>query len=210
MTDRRAGRLRPVGTPGIQERLLQTVIDLSAVVGFHGIAVSDLCELCRISRRTFYNYFAGVPELFLEAYVQTDAELRRAVWDAWEGADHDPGAVIRALVAFACADPVRADALFVQSLAAGDQVAEQRLWTVEWCGSLLACSLDDEVPTGKPGRLSLPYELACGGAWAVIRAWVSAGEIDGLSRSVDHLTAAAAKCTGRTASRHRSVLPAAA
>lgn len=197
MTDLSTGRVRPVvpplKPPSARQRLLWAVIDQASVVGFHDVLVNDLCEICGISRRTFYNYFPDVPELFLVAYGQVDHELRHTLRAAWTASGHDRGAVIGALVAFACADPVRADAFFVQALAAGRPVADRRRSTLEWCGALLTSSQEDGRVVADERRPSLALEVACGGAWDVVRMRVAAGDVAGLRRDAPALVAAAAE-----------------
>lgn len=197
MTELKTGRVRPVvpplKPPSARQRLLRAVIDQSSVVGFHDVLVNDLCEICGISRRTFYNYFPDVPELFLVAYGQVDAELRHTLRTAWTASGHERGAVIAALVSFACADPVRADAFFVQALAAGRPVADRRQRTLEWCGALLTSPQGDGLGAVAPRRPSLSLEVACGGAWDVVRTRVAAGDVVGLRRDAPALVAATAE-----------------
>lgn len=196
MTELTTGRVRPVvpplAPPGARQRLLRAVIDQSAVVGFHDVLVNDLCELCGISRRTFYNYFPDVTELFLVAYGQVDAELRQTLRRAWTSSGHDRGAVIGALVGFACADPVRADAFFVQAMAAGRPVVDRRRDTIAWCGALLTSG--PEGRDGGPPGASLSLEIACGGVWDVIRTRVAAGDLAALRRDAADLVAVVTEC----------------
>lgn len=172
------------GEPTVRRRLLAAVVDQSSVVGFHQVKVSDLCGLCRISRRTFYDYFPDVEQLFVAAYGELDRELRRDVLRAWTAGDRDPAAALAALVAFAAADPVRADAYFVQALAAGLAVADRRRRTLEWLATLMAPDAGDRAPWA--------VEIACGGVWDVIRSRVAAGDVSGLRRDAAALVAAAA------------------
>lgn len=183
---------REAHTPsGARERLIDAVIDLSVTVGLASVSVGDVSEASGVGRRTFYRYFGDVIQLYATAYDAIDGELRAAVWRDWTAADGDPAVVVDAVVRFACADPVRAAALFVQGPVAGDAVAEQRLATLAWLGSLLAVG-DPRASPSNPLRPALHHEIACGGLWESIRTRIASGSVVALRTAAPELRAAVA------------------
>ncbi len=66
-----------------RERLITAAIETIAAVGSSGMTVARIAERARMSRRTFYEFFAGAEDCVLAAFESTLAELRARMLDAY-------------------------------------------------------------------------------------------------------------------------------
>lgn len=191
-----------------RQPLVRAAIDLSATAGFSAVNVTQLCAVAGVTSRTFYNNFADLADVFFEACLQMHGDLRRAIEAAHAAEvgvagrlvvddvvdvpiDASGGgsvvlraraqACVEALVSFVFADPVRAQALFVQSYAAGPAVAALRSETVSWLISLVGgCGGSGGGPDPVAAR-PLMAEMAVGGISDLLFTCINAGDWEGLS-----------------------------
>lgn len=187
----------------VRARLIAATVDLVSVVGAHDLRVTHLCASAGVSRRAFYNYFADVWDVIHAAYLEIDGEFRRLVQTACDltpPGDACAMSVVHGVVSFVEQDPVRADALFVQGFAAGPEVAEARIDTVEWLVGVLR---EHGVPTASGPAQAQPaavgpgdgvtsdtvLEIAVGGVLSVIAEHVHRGEIPALRGHAAELAA---------------------
>jgi AcrR family transcriptional regulator len=151
---------RAAASASQRARLLDAMIRAVAGKGYAKVTVADVVGLAEVSRRTFYEQFAGKEECFLAAY-ETGSQLviediSAAVRDS--GADdwHERVRVgIDCYLATLSAEPDLARTLLVDVLGAGPRAVELRRRVREDFAALYA---------GAEGEVSAPYRRALVGA----------------------------------------------
>jgi len=109
-----------------RERLLNGVLEAVAEHGYEATTIGRIVEAAKISRRTFYEYFAGKEECFLAAYEMVDAHVRDSMLTAPGAAEPWPDRIrarLGALLDVLSRDPAVARFYLVEPLAAGGDVA---------------------------------------------------------------------------------------
>jgi AcrR family transcriptional regulator len=110
-------------------RMLDAVIDVVSFEGYAAMSVEDIVSAAGVSRRTFYDHFAGKEDAFMQAFDQVGSELLRHVGAAYESsATFADGVVagLRAFMEFIASEPRYADMCIVEVLAAGPTAIERR------------------------------------------------------------------------------------
>src|SRR5271157_5098157 len=102
-------------------RLLRGMVEATNRRGYSGANVSAVIGEAGVSRPTFYDYFSDRDDCLRAAIEETQGELLTHVRDALEaGQETDAvGDGVRALVAFAAAEPSSARFLMAESMAGG-------------------------------------------------------------------------------------------
>ena len=91
-----------------RERILEEAARLFAVSGYHGAAVSDICDALGVGKGVFYWYFPSKEAVFSELLQESLLQLRRAQEAAIETVDDPIGRIeqgIRASIDFFRANP---------------------------------------------------------------------------------------------------------
>ena len=127
-----AGKVRlPPGRHGLprafvaenqRERLLNGVVEAVAEHGYNATTIGKISEASKISRRTFYEYFASKEECFLAAYAMVDEHVRGSMLAAAGPAEPWPEQVrakLAALLEALSRDAAVARFYLVEPLAAG-------------------------------------------------------------------------------------------
>jgi AcrR family transcriptional regulator len=112
-----------------RERMLDAVIDVVSFQGYAAMSVEEVVSAAGVSRRTFYDHFAGKEDAFLQAFDQVTGELLRRVNSAYDASATFGEAVVRCLrelLEFVAAEPRFADMCIVEVLAAGPTAVERR------------------------------------------------------------------------------------
>jgi AcrR family transcriptional regulator len=121
-SDRRVAQMQ-------RTRILDAMIVLVAERGFAGASVGSVCAQGKVSRRTFYECFAGLEDCFM-AVMQIGLERSgEMIFEAFRREDTWPAGVraaLAALLQFFDAEPQLARAWLVESHAAGRWALEQR------------------------------------------------------------------------------------
>ncbi|HEX8689114.1 MAG TPA: helix-turn-helix domain-containing protein [Solirubrobacterales bacterium] len=161
-----------------RERLLNGVVEAVAEHGYEATTIGRIVEAARISRRTFYEYFAGKEECFLAAYEMVDAHVRDAMLTAPGAAKPWPDRIRSRLAALLDAlsrDPAVARFYLVEPLAAGGAVAARYRDAMQ----LLAETLRPEPePTGHD--IEVRDQALIGGVATLIVRRLNAGAGDRL------------------------------
>lgn len=111
-----------------RERLIAGLAEAVAEHGYSGTTISHITRQAAVSRRTFYEHFAGKDACFVAAYEMVMTELRERVAQAFEGAEDWPHAVktgIFAMLRFLTAEPDLARLCMVEAMVAGPVVVER-------------------------------------------------------------------------------------
>jgi AcrR family transcriptional regulator len=112
-----------------RERLIAGLAEAVAEHGYSGTTIAHITRHAAVSRRTFYEHFAGKDECFVAAYDTVMAELRARVAAAIEAKGDDwPRAIkagIAAQLGFLAAEPHLARLCMVEALVAGPVVVER-------------------------------------------------------------------------------------
>ena len=103
-----------------RQRLINGMIDVAANRGYASANIAAVIAQARVSRPTFYDYFADREECFLAAVEDVQAELNQVVSESIAASDADQAVVaaIEGIVRFASTSPARARFLLSETLAA--------------------------------------------------------------------------------------------
>lgn len=155
-----------------------------AECGYQATSVADVVGRAGVSRKTFYQQFAGKDECFAEAYGQAMEPLLEVTMSAFES-EGPPWArclrgALTALCAALAANPAVARLCFVEALEAGPVTAARRRGAMRGLLPLFEAAPADALPElplgeslrmGRIGDLSemLHQEIAAGAGRALPR-----------------------------------------
>lgn len=158
-TSRQARRRRPRPRSlkrTIQERqrkrVLDAAVDVVARDGYAGMSVAKVISRARISRRTFYEHFAGCEDCFLAAFEQYVSEIRaivRAASCSEARLDDKLRAGVWSLLQVLDENPTVARICVVDALAAGPRVLERRSRTLTDAARTVDRVLGENVPAAE-------------------------------------------------------------
>jgi AcrR family transcriptional regulator len=163
-------------------RLVEAAMHVFGTRSFGEARVADVLERAAISRKTFYEQFADKEACFMAAYEAASVRVRDAVRAAsrdqtnW---DDSVRAGIEALLQFLASEPELARLLVVEVTGAGPSALRRRADAVRSFAAMLAQTSDEDAPLGA--------QVAAGGIWEVVHAWVLEGRADELPDLADAL-----------------------
>jgi AcrR family transcriptional regulator len=154
-----------------RRRLFGAAADVFSRTGYADASAEAIAREAGMSKATFYEHFANKEECILALFDEAATEVIRAMADAADAADGDPGerwrAGTRAFLTMLVEHPAWAHTLLVEILAAGDRGAERRDRVL----ALFARVLDTEnaaaAARGLVPRFASPHD-----AFAVVGAGV--------------------------------------
>jgi AcrR family transcriptional regulator len=120
---------RAVVAESQRERLLVAMADATATKGYANVAVADVIERARVSRRSFYEHFANKEECFLAAYDAGVEGLLRAISEAEAAADGPlagPRVGTEVYLQVLADNPAFARTFLIEVLGAGPAALERR------------------------------------------------------------------------------------
>jgi AcrR family transcriptional regulator len=132
-------------------RLMHAMAEAVSEKGYANVTVADVVAAGGVSRRTFYEHFAGKEQCFLETYEQGSravADEVAAVFAAVDIADWR-GRVRTGLETFTevlAAEPAVARTLMVDALGAGPQAVELRRRAMDGFALLFTPAPADQLP----------------------------------------------------------------
>jgi AcrR family transcriptional regulator len=147
----RHGLPRDFVTRNQRERLIAGLAEAVAEHGYSGATIAHITRAAAVSRRTFYEHFAGKDECFVVAYDTVMGELRERVSEAFEETEDWAEAVkagIAAMLQFLAANPSLARLCMVEALVAGPAVVER-----------YDAAIQSFVPYFQKGREGRPPEV---------------------------------------------------
>lgn len=172
-TSRRRRTAPASGHGGLQEvqraRILAGATEVVGELGYEGLTVTEIVKRTRISRRTFYEVFAGREQCFLAAF---DAALARvsaptiAAYESERAWTERIRAALSALLAVFDERPALARLLVVETLAAGSSATRRRAEVVR----ALVGAVDAGRGQVPPRRASATAPLAAEGAVGAVLA----------------------------------------
>ena len=191
-----AGKLRlPPGRHGLprdfvaesqRERLLNGVVEAVAAHGFNETTIGKITDAAKISRRTFYEYFASKEDCFLAAYEMIDAHVRGSMLAVSAPAEPWPEQVrarLAALLDVLSRDLAVARFFLVEPLAAGGEIAARYRDSMQ----LLAEAIRPQSSLSEMD-VEVRDQALMGGIATLITRRLNAGEADRLSALLPDLT----------------------
>lgn len=169
--------------------MLAAMTATAAERGYHETSVADVIAEAGVSRKTFYEQFAGKDDCFAAAYGEQIEQVLAIAMSAFEGEGSWVDrlrAALTALCAVLAANPATARVCFVEPLEAGPVTAERRRQALQGLlplfrdapgDALEALSFADSLSIGRLGDLS-----------EVLRAEIAADATASLPRLVPELT----------------------
>ncbi|HSS50634.1 MAG TPA: TetR/AcrR family transcriptional regulator [Thermoanaerobaculia bacterium] len=109
-----------------RERLIAGLAAAVAEKGYRAVTITDVTKQARVSRRVFYENFAGREECFLAAFEVVVGHIQDLATEAVAGADDWPRRAIaaaRCVLTFFAEEPDLARLCLVESQAAGPAVS---------------------------------------------------------------------------------------
>lgn len=177
----RHGLPRDVVARNQRDRIAAAMIRIVAAKGFAGTTVKEIGSLAAVSRSTFYEYFKGKEDCFLQAYAIASDFLTETVSVAGEGERGWPAAVrarVRALLGALAANPDLVRLTLIAPGEAGGEIAAARRRLLE--------ELTEVLSAGSPAGARTPSDVAeegmIGGLAALLVAKVEAGEGEELEK----------------------------
>lgn len=123
-----------------RERLLAALASCVAQHGYNATTIAQITSAASVSRRTFYEHFAGKEECFLAAYEALDSYVGTLIDEAVEAESEWPDQVAAAFVAligFLASRPNFARVYLVEAAVVGGGMADAREKTAERFVALL-------------------------------------------------------------------------
>jgi AcrR family transcriptional regulator len=159
-----------------RERLIAGMVEALNRRGWAGATVSAVVSPAKVSRPTFYEYFTDREDCLRVSIGEVQAQLDERVGDALGEAD--PGqaaaAAVRALVAYASAEPDRARFLMAEAMAGGPKALDARDAGI----ARLAAALADAQSRGGPREqvADLPAEILIASVYRLLGTRLRRGE----------------------------------
>ncbi len=172
-----------------RERLNAAVIQAVAAGGYSATTIAQITSAAGLSRRTFYEHFSNKEDCFAAAHEVAFVELCETITAAPSRSTQWPLQVRSALAALLdllAAKPELASFYLIDSLRAGDRIAERHHRAMqELIGLLLAPVPQPERPVQPSATLE---QTLAGGLSGLIVRKINAGEGAGLSQLLPALT----------------------
>jgi AcrR family transcriptional regulator len=171
-----------------RERIITALVDTVAERGYNAATVAHITKAASVSRRTFYEHFAGKEACFLAAYGMVAGHIRASMRAAAEPFGDWPQqlrAALATMLRFFASEPELARLCMVEPAAAGGEVAARH-----------RAAMQDFVATLKAGRPEhngerpLPEaseEILVGGIASLVVREISAGRTAGLEQLLPDL-----------------------
>jgi AcrR family transcriptional regulator len=169
--------------------MLDAVADVASLAGYSSMSVEDIIGTAGVSRRTFYDTFAGKEDAFLAALDDVVEQLQNAVQTAFDANDTFAGGVrdcLAAFLQFVTDEPHYADMLLIEALAAGPAAIERRNATLTRFAHMLHDGAERLIDGQCPPALTA--ETVVGGIYEVVYSRLIAGEAKQLPDLLPDLT----------------------
>jgi AcrR family transcriptional regulator len=133
-----------------RRRLTAAMVEVAARHGYPGATVTQVVEVARVSRATFYDHFANRGECFAGAYREQlrEAGSRVAAATGAVAPREWPEAVLEVLVEDLTANPDPTRFLLVEALGAPGVARDEHEETIARTGRLVGAFLDEQASAG--------------------------------------------------------------
>ncbi|MFI0370220.1 TetR/AcrR family transcriptional regulator [Actinomadura sp. 1N219] len=177
--------LSPETVAGIQrERLIDAFVHVVSEHGFAHTTISRVTEGAGVTKKTFYAHFTDLDECFLAAYRRGMDILLGRMTEAYEAAPSWPDgihAALRTMLTALAQEPRFARASLVESNAAGPQVRQARIDTLNRFRAFFSGPLPAPIPVAVADAI-------VGGIYSAIHVQMETGEADELPSLLPSLT----------------------
>jgi AcrR family transcriptional regulator len=175
----RHGLSRDAVAESQRERLLNGVVEAVVEHGYNATTIAQLIEAASVSRRTFYEHFAGKEECSLAAYEMIAAHVRDSLREAERQAAWSDRvrAELATLLGLFAADPTVARFVLLESLAAGGELAERHRASLRCFAELLR---PDEPGAASDALTEAREQALVGGISTLLVRRLKAGEAGSL------------------------------
>jgi AcrR family transcriptional regulator len=166
-----------------RERLIAGLAEAVAEHGYGGTTIAHITRHAAVSRRTFYEHFAGKDECFVAAYDAVMAELRGRVDSAYEAEPEWSEAVragLEAMLDFLAAEPNLARLSMVEALVAGPVVVERYDAAIDGLVPYLRAGREQASPEVLATLAPTTEEALVGGIVSLVSRRIFAGRVDEL------------------------------
>jgi AcrR family transcriptional regulator len=146
-----------------RERLLAATVAVVAERGYNAATIAAISDVASVSRRTFYENFAGKEECFLATYDALDGYFDKLLEEAIGEASEWPeqaAAALASLLRFLASRPDIARVYLVEATVAGQALAQRREQSAE--------RYIDLLERGREYRTDTPQALTEGLAEALV------------------------------------------
>jgi AcrR family transcriptional regulator len=145
-----------------RERILQAMTAAVGEHGYHGVRVADVVWRAGVSRKTFYELYAGKDDCFCAAYDAAIARLLALAFQAFETQSEWADrlrAALTALLGALARDPDVARLCFSEVIAAGGETQRHRELTIAALDDLFQAPGAPDGPLGETLRAGRVSEL---------------------------------------------------
>lgn len=183
--DTRSNRLPHGGVMETQRgRLVSAAVEVVEEIGYSRMTVAHVIGRAKVSRKTFYEFFADREDCFLAAFEQALSQPRLRASEAYEGeAGWREGirSALATLLLFIDEEPARARLCVIEALGAGERVLERR--------SQLLAELAEVIDRGRLATRANrnPPEITAEGVVGAIFAVVHTRVLEGGKESLTDL-----------------------
>jgi AcrR family transcriptional regulator len=184
----------PAQTPKLtqRERLLQAMVELAAKSGYQAVSIAQLSSLARVSSATFYQQFDGKDDCFVAAYRDVAERMlsqmqpvERATLNSEDEWAQAARAAIGRLLSAVQRDPRGGRVLYIESMAGGPEVLEERARVLEEFERRSRDFLDS-TPDGA-AVIDLPVPALIGATRTIVSRHLRANAEDQLTALTDDL-----------------------
>ncbi|WP_225726450.1 MULTISPECIES: TetR/AcrR family transcriptional regulator [unclassified Nocardia] len=169
-----------------RRRMLDAGIQLFGDRGFTAVSITDICGQARVSRRSFYEEFAGLDRLLMSIVDEKDmiAVERVAASLAASTGEHIQTRAARAFEAFlsaTCPDRLTARVCFVEVVRVADTVEAWRRERRRRLAALLVFEAESAAQRGEiaPGSYEFAVIAVVGAVTYAIQEWTESAPIFG-------------------------------
>jgi AcrR family transcriptional regulator len=164
-----------------RERIVTALVDTVALRGYKATTVADVTEAAGVSRRTFYEHFAGKEDCFATAYEMIAAHISDSMSAAAEVFEEWPmkvRAALATMLRFLSGEPEVAKVYALESVAAGGEISARHRDSLKGLAQVFRegrLGRDDEPPLPE-----VTEETLVGGVVSLIVREIVAGRTEQL------------------------------
>ncbi len=171
-----------------RERIITALVDTIAERGYNATTVAHITKAASVSRRTFYEHFAGKEAGFLAAYEMVTDHIRESMQVAAEAYEEWPQKVRAALATmlrFLAGEPELARVCMIEPIAAGGEIAARHRASMQGFVAILKAGRPQH--TGERPLPEATEATLVGGIVSLIVREINAGRTEQLEQLLPDL-----------------------